>query len=93
MSRKRNKGQETGNGENQSLRQKIKTFRHTLHGNVAAAFDKAFFTATGENSLKKALTQGKNLQSAYVAARNAAAEAERGHPIVEVPFVEEGDNE
>jgi hypothetical protein len=39
--------------------------------------------------MKRALSNGKNLQAAFVAARHAVAEAERGHPIVDVPFVEE----
>lgn len=89
MSRKKNKNQEKGGGENQSLRQKIKAFRHGLHGDVARAFDTAFFTATGEGSLKKAFTNGKDLQASFVAAKRAAEEAERGHPIVDVPFAED----
>ncbi len=93
MSRKRNRNQQSGSsaggGENQSLRKKIKTFRHSLHGDVAVAFDKAMYAATGTGSLKLALTSGKDLQAAFVAAKRAAEEAERGHPIVDVPFAEE----
>jgi len=76
-----------------SLRDKIKAHRRTLHGEVAVAFDKKFFEVTGEKDLKKALTNGKNLQAAFVAAR-AAAEAEKKlHPMVEVPELPEDEDE
>ena len=68
-----------------SLRDKIKAHRRALHGEVAVAFDKKFFEVTGEKDLKKALTNGKNLQAAFVAARAAAEDEKKLHPMVEVP--------
>lgn len=91
MSRKK-KGGSTG-GKEGSLRSKIKSHRSGLHGNVAQAFDQVFFDATGEKSMKKALINGSNLQSIFVAAKHAAEEAERGHPIVDVPFADDESNQ
>lgn len=76
-----------------SLRDKIKAHRRTLHGDVAVAFDKAFFDVTGEKDLKKALTNGKNLQAAFVAAKAAAEDERKKHPLVEVPDLPEEDED
>lgn len=80
-------------GKEPSLRDNIKAYRRSLHGEIAIAFDRKFIELTGEKDLKKALTNGKNLQSAFVAAK-AAADAERKlHPIVDVPDLPDEDDD
>jgi len=88
MAKKRNK-----QPKEPSLRDKIKAHRASLHGEVAAAFDRVFFEETGEVSLKKALTNDKNLQAAFVAAKTAAEAERKLHPMVEVPELPEDEDE
>ena len=92
MSRK-NKNKHNGDGNNgdKSLRNSIKSHRQCLHGEVAQAFDEAFCSMAGEFPLKKALSDGKNLQKAFVAAKQAAFEMQKRHPIVQVPNLPEDD--
>lgn len=86
MSRGNNKNRDKTVGKQDlSLRDKIKAYRRELHGDVAEAFDSAFCETSGERNLKKALTNGKNLQAAFVAAKLAADAERKLHPIVEVP--------
>jgi hypothetical protein len=76
-----------------SLRDKIKAYRRALHGDVAIAFDKKFMEVAGGKDLKKALTDGKDLQAAFVAAKDAADAERKLHPIVEVPNLPEEDED
>jgi len=74
-----------------SLRDNIKTYRRELHGDIAEAFDTAFCTLAGTGPFKKALNSGTDLQKAFVAAKLAAQEARKLHPIVDVPNLPEED--
>lgn len=59
-----------------SLRDKIKAFRRSLHGEAAATFDEVFCEISGMlsgTSLKECLSKGKNLQKAWVAAKDKAS--------------------
>lgn len=76
-----------------SLRESIKTHRRGLHGDAAQAFDEAFCETAGDFPLKKALTNGSNLQKAFVAAKAAADLMKKTHPIVQVPNLPEENEE
>lgn len=57
-----------------SLREKIKEFRRNLHGKKAEAFDAAFIESAGNGiSFRECLAEGRDLQKAFVLAKDAAA--------------------
>lgn len=88
MSRGKNK---VNKNKSPSLRDGIKAYRRNLHGDIAEAFDAAFCTVAGSAPLKKALNSGTDLQKAFVAAKFAANEALKSHPIVDVPNLPDED--
>lgn len=79
------RGKHKGKHESSSLRDQIKAYRRNLHGEVAEAFDNTFCEMSGASPVKKALSEGRDLQKAFVAAKVSADAMRKQHPIVEVP--------
>lgn len=86
------RGKHKSKHNSSSLRDQIKAYRRDLHGEVAEAFDKVFCEMSGAAPIKKALSEGKDLQKAFVAAKMAATEMRKLHPIVNVPDLPDDDD-